>query len=95
MAKGVGDNRICVISRDDKLYIMDTDGGSSPQLIITDPLLNSAAFLPDATGFVVDTSLEIYLIDINGDFIQLVTTKKKNAVGIRLPDIRVINADTN
>ena len=94
MAKGVGDNRICVVSGDDKLYIMETDGESSPQLIITDPLLISAAFLPDGSGFVVDTSTEIYLMELNGDFIQMVTTKKKNAQSIRLPDIRSIIANT-
>ena len=94
MAKGTGDNRICVVSGNDKLYIMETDGESSPQLIITDPLLISAAFLPDGSGFVVDTSTDIYLIELNGDFIQMVTTKKKNAQSIRLPDIRVINANT-
>lgn len=95
MAKGTGDNRICVVSGDDKLYIMETDGQSSPQIIITDPLLISAAFLPDGSGFVVDTSTEIYLIELNGDFIQMVTTKAKKAQSIRLPDIRAINADTN
>jgi hypothetical protein len=94
MAKGAGDNRICVVSLDDILYIMETDGASSPQPIITDPLLISAAFLPDGSGFVVDTSTEIYLIDINGDFIQMVTTKTKKAQSIRLPDIRSISANT-
>ena len=94
MAKEAGDNRICVVTDDDKLYIMETDGVSSPQLIITDPLLDSAAFLPDGSGFVVDTSTEIYLVGINGDFVQLVTTLAKKAQSIRLPDIRSISANT-
>ena len=94
MAKGTGDNRICVVSGDDKLYIMETDGVLNPQLVITDPLVNSAAFLPDGSGFVVDTSTEIYLMKLNGDFVQMVTTLAKRAQSIRLPDIRAINANT-
>jgi hypothetical protein len=49
-----------------------------------------AAFLPDSSGLIVAADGMIFTMGLDGNFLDLVTTKSKKAFSIGRPDYRFV-----